>query len=247
MSALTFRQQRFVLEYLKDQNASAAAARAGYTAKNMASQGNELMRNPAIRECIRAELQDLLAEIGCSAVALMKQRVRAAFFRPGKMFSRGWEPLAVDELDEETRAAVEVKTVMRRTGPAVTVKQPDRDKALRALERVHERLERQNEQYYAQLEKEGKVPTSEEIEAMYGPGAEIPEEEISQQPQELSGSGLGDEAKHCGIPAKDQVFSGPAPEAPAVPAHAKHEIPQVMSGLPLNAWPRAAPGLALAA
>jgi len=44
---LTDRQERFVFEYLKDQNASAAAERAGYTAKNMASQGNELMNNPA--------------------------------------------------------------------------------------------------------------------------------------------------------------------------------------------------------
>ena len=53
---LTFRQERFVVEFLKDQNASAAAARAGYTAKNMASQGNELMRNPAVRERVRVEM-----------------------------------------------------------------------------------------------------------------------------------------------------------------------------------------------
>ena len=40
ITTLTFRQERFVFEYLKDQNASAATARAGYTARNLASQGN---------------------------------------------------------------------------------------------------------------------------------------------------------------------------------------------------------------
>ncbi len=50
------------------------------------------------------------------------------------------------------------------------MKQPDRDRALRALEKVHERLERLNEQYYAQLEKAGAIPTLEEIEAMDGVG-----------------------------------------------------------------------------
>ncbi|HEY4371735.1 MAG TPA: terminase small subunit, partial [Burkholderiales bacterium] len=39
-TTLTDRQERFVLEYLNDQNASAAAARAGYTARNMAAQGS---------------------------------------------------------------------------------------------------------------------------------------------------------------------------------------------------------------
>jgi len=94
---LTFRQERFVFEYLKDQNASAAAARAGYTAKNMAAQGNELMSNPAVRDQVRLEMQSLLAEIRCSALDLMKQRMRAAFFDAGKLL-KGWEPIALEEL-----------------------------------------------------------------------------------------------------------------------------------------------------
>jgi phage terminase small subunit len=122
------------MEYLKDQNASAAAARAGYTAKNLAQQGNELMNNPAVRERVRLEMQSLLAEARCSALELMKQRMRAAFLDPRKLFAHGWEPLALEELDEETRAALEVSTVMRKNGPVVRVKQADRSRALRALE-----------------------------------------------------------------------------------------------------------------
>jgi phage terminase small subunit len=200
---LNFRQERFVLEYLKDQNASAAAARAGYTAKNMAQQGSELLNNPAIRERVRAEMQAMLAEIRCSAFALMKQRMRAAFFDAGKLFGSGWDPLDPGELDGETRAAVEVTTVMRKSGPVVRMKQPDRDRALRALEKVHERLDRLNEQHWAKLAREGKVKTLEEIEAMDAGEA--------QQAQ--------------------TALAGPASTAPLAAPHAKAPLPAALAAL----------------
>ena len=75
---LTFRQERFVFEYLKDQNASAAAARAGYTAKDLASAGSELMKNPAIQDRVRLEMQNILAEARCSAPDLTKARMPVA-------------------------------------------------------------------------------------------------------------------------------------------------------------------------
>ena len=139
---LTFRQERFVYEYLKDQNASAAAARAGYTASNLASAGSELMSNPAIRDRVRLEMQNILAEARCSALDLMKARMRAAHFRVAKVIAPGWTLRPLEEIDEETRAALEVSTVLRRGVPELRLKQPDRHKALRALERVHEKLER---------------------------------------------------------------------------------------------------------
>src|ERR1700753_2334837 len=137
MTTLTFRQERFALEYLKDQNASAAAARAGDQAKNMAAQGDELLNNPAIRGRVRMQMEAMLAEIRCSALALMKQRMKAACFDAGKLFKGGWELRAPEELDAETLSAVEMSSVTRRSGPVVRMKQPDRDRALRALEKVH--------------------------------------------------------------------------------------------------------------
>ena len=234
-TTLTFRQERFVFEYLKDQNASAAAARAGYTAKNMASQGSELINNPAIRDRVRFEMQSLLAEIRCSALELMKQRMRAAFFDAGKLL-RGWDPIALEELDEETRRAVEVKTVLRKGDPVVHVKQPDRHRALRALEKVHERLDRLNEQYYAKLEKAGELPSLEEIErradeALAAERAEAEESarKISEKPQVLSGSqpsaGVG--AIHSS--EKHQVLSG-SESAAGTRALLFSEKPMVFSG-----------------
>jgi len=246
--SLTFRQERFVFEYLKDQNASAAAARAGYTAKNLASQGSELMGNPAIADRIRFEMQSILAELRCSALELMKQRMRAAFFDPGKLL-KGWDPVPLDELDAETRAALDVSTVLRKGGPVVRVRQADRHKALRALERVHERMEMLNQRYYDKLEREGKLPSLEEIEAMDGGGVDPdvftsehaqehansrampdnPVDEIPEQPQVLSGAAPRSAAQAARISEKPQVLSGPVPQ-PAQAPHAFAEKDQVLSG-----------------
>jgi phage terminase small subunit len=209
VETLADRQLRFVFEYLQDQNASAAAVRAGYAEKSRAAQAHELMNNPAVQERIRLELQSLLAELGCSAIELMKERKRAAFFRAGKMFTAGWELAAPDEMDEETRAALEVRTVMRRGGPVVHVRQPDRNKALRALERVHERLDMLNEKHWARLEKEGRLTRLEEIEAVEeGGDLPAPAVDFSKKPQVFSGCTTDVVAAPGGFREKPQVFSG---------------------------------------
>jgi len=190
-ATLTSRQERFVVEYLKDQNASAAAARAGYTARNMAAQGNELMSNPAVRERVRQEMQAVLAQTRRAALALMQQRMRAAHFRADRMFAEDWELLPLEDLDEETRQVLEVSTVQRKCGPVTRVRQPDRHKALRALEKAHEKLEQLNEQYYARLAKEAAIPSLEEIDAVEDAAVaavtKCADADISEKDQVLSG------------------------------------------------------------
>jgi len=190
-ATLTFRQERFVFEYLKDQNASAAAARAGYSASNLASAGSELMKNPAIRDRVRLELQNLLAEAHCSVMDLLKERMRAAHFRVAKVIAPGWQLRPLEEIDEETRAALEMSMVLRKGVPEVRLKQPDRCQALRALERLHDKLERLERQEYRRMEKAGELPTLEEIDA--AEAAAVAEEarrlaaESAEKPQEMSG------------------------------------------------------------
>ena len=104
--SLTARQERFVYEYLKDQNASAAAVRAGYSARTRASQASDLMRNPEVRERIRLALQELLAELKSSALDLMRERMRAAFFRARKLFDAEGGVLPLEEMEEDTRDAL---------------------------------------------------------------------------------------------------------------------------------------------
>ena len=58
MANLTPKQKLFVFEYLIDQNATQAAARAGYSKKTAYSIGNELLKKPEIQaflEKYRAE------------------------------------------------------------------------------------------------------------------------------------------------------------------------------------------------
>jgi phage terminase small subunit len=219
---LTYRQLRFIFEYLIDQNASAAAVRAGYSEKSRASTANELMNNPAVQARLREEMQSLLAEARCTALDLMKERMRAAFFRAEKMFSKGWEMRALEEMEQETRDALEVRSVSRKSGPVLHIRQPDRDKALRALEKVHERLERLNEKYWARLEKEGKVKSLAEIEAMDGGGAELAEPADAR-----AGTGAGGSANFS---AMSMVFSGSAVDARPGPAQTRGGTGKLASG-----------------
>jgi len=153
-ATLTDRQERFVFEYLIDLNASAAARRAGYSANSAKEQASDLIRKPAVRERIRIELSSLLADLRCNALELMKERMRAAFFRAHKLFGPGGRVLEMEEMDADTRDALFVSIVKKKGGPEVRMRQPNREKALSALERVHEKLEKLSEAYYDKLEKD---------------------------------------------------------------------------------------------
>ncbi len=54
MRKLTAKQQRFVDEYLIDLNASAAAKRAGYSAKTSDQLGYQLLQNPSVSAAVSA-------------------------------------------------------------------------------------------------------------------------------------------------------------------------------------------------
>lgn len=60
-TALTFKEERFCLEYIIDYNQTAAAIRAGYAEKSAAKTGCKLMKRPEIRAYIR-QLQKEQAE-----------------------------------------------------------------------------------------------------------------------------------------------------------------------------------------
>lgn len=52
--ALTAKQQRFVLEFLSDLNATQAAIRAGYSSRTANEQGPRLLAHPEIKAAIDA-------------------------------------------------------------------------------------------------------------------------------------------------------------------------------------------------
>ena len=70
--ALTPKRAAFVREYLIDLNASAAARRAGYSAKTSDRTGYDLLRIPEITEAIRAAQQDRAQDTRVSAQMVLE-------------------------------------------------------------------------------------------------------------------------------------------------------------------------------
>ena len=135
---LSDRQERFIHEYLLDLNAAAAARRAGYAGSTRGKQAADLMKHPLIRERIDLALAEMFAALDITAMGLMRERARAAFFRAERMFDEAGMLLPLTKMDEGTRAALTVHQDVRPDGKAtLRIRQPDRMKALAALEKAY--------------------------------------------------------------------------------------------------------------
>jgi phage terminase small subunit len=108
VSGLSDKHQRFVAEYLIDQNASAAYKRAGYKAKGNSAEVNaaRLLRNAQIRAAIAAGTAKTLAKLELTAERVLQEVARIAFFDPRKLFNDKGEPLHLSKLDDDTAAAI---------------------------------------------------------------------------------------------------------------------------------------------
>lgn len=73
--ALTAKQQRFVVEYLLDLNATQAAIRAGYAKKGAKDQAYQLMQNPEILAAIKAAMEDRTKRIKVDADYVLQRLV----------------------------------------------------------------------------------------------------------------------------------------------------------------------------
>jgi len=76
---LSDKQQRFIHEYLIDQNARQAAIRAGYSASTQGGTAADLMQDPRIKASICKRLADLFEKLDITAERLMMERARIAF------------------------------------------------------------------------------------------------------------------------------------------------------------------------
>ncbi|HEY4372310.1 MAG TPA: hypothetical protein VGN52_10320, partial [Burkholderiales bacterium] len=76
------------------------------------------------------------------------------FFRAGKLFDASGRLLGFEEMEQEVRDALVIGGTWRKGEPEIRFRMPNREPALRALERVHERLDKLNEAHYAALERE---------------------------------------------------------------------------------------------
>lgn len=138
---LTDRQHRFVLEFAKLDNATAAARAAGYTGsdKYLQKRGCILAASPRIAAAIAERRREVAATARISAERVLQEYARIAFHDPRRLFDAEGRPRPITELSEDEASAIaglEVASVGNDrigVGQVTKVKLADRLAALDAL------------------------------------------------------------------------------------------------------------------
>lgn len=104
--ALTPKQKRFVAEYLVDLNATAAARRAGYSAKTADRIGPELLGKTCVSEAIQQAIREREKRTEITQDMVLRETAKLAFFDIRKMFDKDGKPLDISKLDADTAAAL---------------------------------------------------------------------------------------------------------------------------------------------
>lgn len=103
---LTPKQERFVDEYLVDLNAAAAARRAGYSEKTARQIGERLLTNVDVQAAIQERMKVRQQRTEITQDAVLKELARIVFFDPRKLFNADGSPKAINQLDDDTAAAL---------------------------------------------------------------------------------------------------------------------------------------------
>ena len=137
---LTAKQERFVAEYLIDLNATQAAIRSGYSAKTAEWIGPQLLTKSHVEAAVAAAQQKRGVETNITAARVLQEIARLAFFDPRRLLTNEGEPIPIQELDDDTAAAIaglETATEKERGGEGVTFirkyKIADKNSALEKL------------------------------------------------------------------------------------------------------------------
>lgn len=140
---LTARQEEFVQQYLIDLNASAAYRRAGYTACGNCAEVNaaRLLRNAKVAAAIEKAMAERAARNNIDADRVLRELGRIAFLDVRRIFNAEGSLKRLDELDDDTAAALASLDVVELGGDAGGVIRKVRlaDK-LRALELIGKHL-----------------------------------------------------------------------------------------------------------
>lgn len=109
-TSLNVKQRAFLMEYLKDKNATQAAIRAGYSAKTAYAIGHKLLKNAEIADAIQQKEGETLLKVqqetGITLARTLKEIARAAFFDPRKFFDEEGNLVPIVNLDDDTAAAL---------------------------------------------------------------------------------------------------------------------------------------------
>lgn len=133
MPKLSEKQKRFVQEYLVDLNATAAAKRAGYSAKTACEQGARLLANVKVQAEIQKAMEKRSARTEITQDRVLQELAAVAFSR-GTDYANVIAGCVVvndtAELTEQQKAAI---VSIRQTKDGVEIKLADKHRALELL------------------------------------------------------------------------------------------------------------------
>lgn len=101
------RRNLFAEAYLSNGgNALNAALAAGFSEKSAQSQGSRLLRNAKVRAILDSKLAETFSELKITRERILQERARLAFFDPRKLFDKDGQPIPIQDLDDDTAAAL---------------------------------------------------------------------------------------------------------------------------------------------
>ena len=139
--SLNPKQVRFVAEWLKDHNGKQAAIRAGYSEKTAEGQASRLLSNAKVRAEVDRRMGKLMNRLEITAERVLQERARLAFFDVRKLLDSTGRPKAINELDDDTAAAIQGLEVANigndnvGIGEVLKIKMSDKTASLTALEK----------------------------------------------------------------------------------------------------------------
>lgn len=105
---LTAKESAFVEHYATDPNATQAylASHPGATYQTARVEGSRLLANPRIAAAVEQVRAVTMAALGITRERVLQEIARLALFDPRKLFDSDGRPLAIQELDDDTAAAL---------------------------------------------------------------------------------------------------------------------------------------------
>ena len=112
MAGLTNRQQLFIDEYMIDRNATQAAIRAGYSAKNADKIGPELLGKTRVKQAIEEAIAIQSRRTGITADRVLQEIAKLAFINPTDVIDMD-EATIRGEANRDDTAAIQSVRVKR--------------------------------------------------------------------------------------------------------------------------------------
>ena len=136
---MTPKQQRFCEEYLVDLNASQAAQRAGYQAKNLAVCASKLLIKPNIQAAIQEAMDARSQRTEITQDRVLRELALIAFADMREYVEWGPDGIelikSADLLEEASRVVAEVSQTVTKDGGTIKFKLHDKKVALELLGR----------------------------------------------------------------------------------------------------------------